>query len=96
MVNGLTESQIDKNAFANNLAESNEIKLNGGHTTLKIDSFNMANKNLVVSVGGFAPDTSYPLKVLFSDPVGWIFLLGIICIVGLGLAFAYKRFRKSK
>ncbi|MEI7960883.1 MAG: DUF3149 domain-containing protein [archaeon] len=96
LVSGLNGNQIDKNTFLNDLIESNVVKLGGGHTTFAISSFDEANKSFVVSVNNFAPDTAYPMKVLFSDPVGLIFLAVIICIVVLGVFFVFKRFRKSK
>ncbi len=90
----------DVNVFDSNLGKeliiSNEIGLGGGHTVLEVSSFDDATKKMVVSVKSFEPDSSYPLKVLFFDPIGWILILVIVCILIGGFAVIKTIRKKSK
>ena len=75
---------------------SNEISLGGGNNILKINSFDDENKGMSVLVDKFELDTSYLVKLLFFDPIGWIFLIVIICIIFGGFTVIKNIRKKSK
>lgn len=73
---------------------SNEIQLDGGHTTLEISSFNDSNKSMLVFVKNFVPDAAYPFYVFF-DVIVWVFIFAS-CIFVAWLVLVKNNKEKSK